>query len=217
MATNKTSGIYKITSPTGKVYIGQAVNIKRRWAGYNYPSSSKKQPKLKASFKKYGVDNHQFDIIEYCSEEELNCSERFWQDEFDVTGKNGLNCVLQECGEKRKVLSDDAREKLSKDRMGDKNPNWGKPMSQEAKDKRNLNRKCTKGIPKSEETKRKFRENHADFSGDKNPKAKITLNLQTGIYYSCAKDACKTTNFTYDYFKSMLNGASKNKTDFIYV
>lgn len=142
---NKNTGIYKITSPTGKVYIGQAIDIERRFKEY-YKLSNRieVQRVLYNSFKKYGVENHQFDIIEYCTEDELNCSERFWQDEFDVIGDNGLNCILQECGEKRRGLSDETRNKLSeagKNRtgeshhmygiLGENNPNFGSKRTEE--------------------------------------------------------------------------------------
>lgn len=108
----KISGIYKITSPTGRAYIGQAVNLKRRRAEYK-GMFCQGQPRLYKSLVKYGWDAHQFDIIEYCSEEELNCSERFWQDVFNVLDrKEGLNCVLTECGSKRQVISDELSKKL---------------------------------------------------------------------------------------------------------
>ena len=200
---NKNCGIYKITSPTGRVYIGQAVDLNRRISGYSMVSTYKKQPKLKNSFLKHGVENHQFDIIEYCSEEELNCSERFWQDEFDVLN-GGLNCVLQDCGEKRKVYNEELRKKISESKIGDKNPNWGKKMSQEAIDKRNSNpyRKTTKGRAQSEETRQKMKDNHYDCSGGNNSKAKITICLNTGIFYDCLKDACETYNLNYDKTKT---------------
>lgn len=200
---NKNCGIYKITSPTGRVYIGQAVDLNRRISGYSMNSTYKKQPKLKNSFLKHGVENHQFDIIEYCSEEELNCSERFWQDEFDVLN-GGLNCVLQDCGEKRKVYNEELRKKISESKIGDKNPNWGKKMSQEAIDKRNSNpyRKTTKGRAQSEETRQKMKDNHYDCSGGNNSKAKITICLNTGIFYDCLKDACETYNLNYDKTKT---------------
>ncbi len=55
-------GIYKITSPSGKVYIGQSVDIKKRW--YNYRSAvQKEQTLLYRSFKKYGHKAHSFEII----------------------------------------------------------------------------------------------------------------------------------------------------------
>lgn len=59
---SKIVGIYKITSPSGRVYIGQSWNIKHRW--YTYKGSMcKLQPKLHASFMKYGTRNHTFEII----------------------------------------------------------------------------------------------------------------------------------------------------------
>lgn len=117
------SGIYKITSPTGKVYIGQSEDINRRFGEYKRLKNCKRQTKLYRSFKKHGVENHQFDIIEYCSEHELNCSERFWQDEFDVLN-GGLNCVLTECGDKKAIFSEESRK--IKGQKGDKNYFYGK-------------------------------------------------------------------------------------------
>jgi group I intron endonuclease len=70
-------GIYKITSPTGKIYIGQSVNIEKRWKKYlNY--HCKNQVKLYNSFKKYNSENHYFKIIEKCQELKLNEREIFW-------------------------------------------------------------------------------------------------------------------------------------------
>lgn len=47
--------------------------------------------------------------------------------------------------------------------------------------------------------------------------SKIVLNLQTGIYYDCAKEASNTINMNYSTFRAMLNGTNSNKTDFIYI
>lgn len=120
------SGIYKITSPTYKIYIGQSKDLKRRKSEYkNNDVKLKAQRRLYNSLQKYGIEHHQFDIIEYCSEEELNCSERFWQDEFDVIGKDGLNCILQDCGVERRVFSEDTRQKMSERTSGKNNPMFG--------------------------------------------------------------------------------------------
>ena len=54
--------IYKIESPSGKVYIGQTWNYKKRMSGYKN-ISCKRQPKLYNSLLKHGVDNHSFTII----------------------------------------------------------------------------------------------------------------------------------------------------------
>jgi group I intron endonuclease len=56
------SGIYKITSPSGKIYIGRSYRIKERWRSYKR-MDCKDQNKLFSSFAKYGTDNHNFEII----------------------------------------------------------------------------------------------------------------------------------------------------------
>lgn len=113
------TGIYKITSPTYKIYIGQSKDLRRRKSEYkNNDVKLRSQTRLYNSLQKYGFENHQFDIIEYCSE-------RFWQDEFDVTGENGLNCLLQECGAKRRVFSNEFRQKKSENMTGENNPMFG--------------------------------------------------------------------------------------------
>ena len=56
-------GIYKITNPKGKVYIGQSTNIVERWEkGHKYGSGC--GTKLKNSFNKYGWKEHKKEIIE---------------------------------------------------------------------------------------------------------------------------------------------------------
>lgn len=148
----KVTGIYKITSPTGRVYIGQSKDIKRRFSDYNR-LKCKRQKRLYESFKKYRVEAHQFDIIEYCTLEQLNCSERFWQDEFDVISKNGLNCVLSQCGQKRKEMTQETKDKISES-------NRGKTRSKEFRKKMSDDRKGEKSIwfgkKHSEETKNKI-------------------------------------------------------------
>jgi group I intron endonuclease len=56
--------IYKITSPSGKVYIGQTVNFIKRRSRYK-KLNCKQQPKLYASLIKYGWENHQLEIIHW--------------------------------------------------------------------------------------------------------------------------------------------------------
>jgi group I intron endonuclease len=117
-------GIYKITSPTGRVYIGKSKDINRRWKTYkNY--NCKKQPKLYASLKKYGWEAHVFEIIEECDFDDLNYKERFWQDNFEVLNE-GLNCVLTETEELDFVMTEETRKKMRDSMLGDKNPMFNK-------------------------------------------------------------------------------------------
>ena len=67
----KICGIYKITSPTGKIYIGQSRDILKRIKYYN-KQYCKCQTKLYHSIKKHGWNTHVFEIIHKCCESELN-------------------------------------------------------------------------------------------------------------------------------------------------
>lgn len=103
-------GIYKITSPTGKIYIGQSVDIHLRWSAHKI---DKVRSKLKSSFKSHGFENHTFEILEECSIELLNERERYWQDFYDVLGPNGLNLRLTKSNDKTGYCSDSMKNKLS--------------------------------------------------------------------------------------------------------
>jgi group I intron endonuclease len=125
-------GIYKITSPSDKIYIGQSNNIHYRWCIYQkYLYNCKNQPKLYNSLVKYGWEQHKFEIIEECLEEQLNEREVYWGSHYCVLGINGLNLRL---GNGRNGFSDESKQKISKALMGNKNK-LNSPMSTEAKSK----------------------------------------------------------------------------------
>jgi group I intron endonuclease len=105
-------GIYKITSPSGKIYIGQTTNfIKRK----NYYKNGAKpyQVRIYNSLEKYGYDAHTIEFIEDCLVENLNERERHWQEFYDVIGENGLNCRLTATNDKSGFLSESSKHKLS--------------------------------------------------------------------------------------------------------
>ena len=103
--------IYKIISPSGRIYIGQTLNIERRRKSYYSDNCSKCQPKLFNSIKKYGFKNHLFEIIEECNQELLNERERHWQEYYDVI-KTGLNCILTDTDRKPRVFSEQYKAKI---------------------------------------------------------------------------------------------------------
>lgn len=71
-------GIYKITNQiNGKVYIGQSVNIEKRWTKHRKASETMDYPIYRA-MRKYSLENFSFEIIEECSLSELNKRESFW-------------------------------------------------------------------------------------------------------------------------------------------
>jgi group I intron endonuclease len=118
-------GIYKITSPSGKIYIGQSVNIENRWKYYN-SLMCKQQRKLYNSLLKYTPQNHIFEILEECSINELTINESLYINKFNSI-KDGLN--IREAGNHgyhseetkqlmRKPRSEDAKKNMSLSRIG---------------------------------------------------------------------------------------------------
>lgn len=80
-------GIYKITSPTGGIYIGQSWDIVQRRSHYKKLRCAH-QPKLYSSLAKYGWDNHTFELIcelpKDATQEVLNQYEvLYWQQYLD--------------------------------------------------------------------------------------------------------------------------------------
>lgn len=86
-------GIYKITSPSEKIYIGQSCNIQKRYNSYEN-GNCKRQLRLFKSIVTHGWINHKFEVIEECSKNLLNLKEKYWQEFYDVTNNGNLNCVI---------------------------------------------------------------------------------------------------------------------------
>ena len=105
-------GIYKITSPSGKIYIGQTTNFSKRKSYYKN-GAKPYQVRIYNSLEKYGYDAHTIEFIEECLVENLNKRERHWQEFYDVIGDNGLNCRLTATDDKSGFLSESSKNKLS--------------------------------------------------------------------------------------------------------
>jgi group I intron endonuclease len=173
-------GIYKIISPSNKVYIGQSIDIERRFRHYKR-MVCKDQVKIYNSLLKYGVDAHIFEVLELCDTEELNNRERHYQDLYDSVA-NGLNLLYVKSEHFNGGHSDESKKKISdslkgrtlteehKYKIGLNNSRRG--MSDETKEKHRLNRLGKKasaesiekqilkrlGSKRSEETKKKMSE-----------------------------------------------------------
>jgi group I intron endonuclease len=106
------TGIYKITNHKGSIYIGQAVNIKRRETDYAR-AGCKSQKKIYSSIKKYGWENHTFEILLLCERNELNKYERLLGLQYDVLSRKNLNLNLPADGELPKLVSEETRLKQS--------------------------------------------------------------------------------------------------------
>lgn len=165
-------GIYKITSPSNRVYIGQSHNIKRRFWRYN-GLESKGQPKLHNSFLKYGVHSHVFKVVhelpDDVMQDVLDNYEALFMQCYRDGGVDLLN--TKEAGSRGKH-SEETKLKMSIKSKGrgagiKKGPpsettklrlslaQKGIKKSKEATEK---NRLCHIGLKASEETKNKMRQ-----------------------------------------------------------
>lgn len=118
-------GIYKITSPTGRVYIGQSKDIHNRWMGYK--RCRLHQTRLYYSLKKYGPDSHNFEILESCSSDKLNEREIFYILDYRNNGHKLLNIASGGIGGSRNGMR---HHQKTKERI--RESLMGRPISENA-------------------------------------------------------------------------------------
>lgn len=71
-------GIYKITNNiNGKVYIGQSIDINRRWRSHKKDYKNI-DTKFYRAIRKYGLNNFSFEVIEQSSIDKLDERESYW-------------------------------------------------------------------------------------------------------------------------------------------
>lgn len=170
-------GIYKITSPSGRVYIGQSWDIQRRLRDHSKPTS--RCPKLRASFAKYGYEAHKFQVIhelpEDVSQEVMDTYEILYIDQYAACdfkmlnlkggGASGKPCEeskerMRKSSPHRKVEHNEVtRKKIAEKLKGNKNGAGGKAWN--------------KGIELSNETREKMSNSR---KGNTNAKGAIPWN-----------------------------------------
>lgn len=227
--------IYKITNPDGKVYIGATTDYTQRINAYRI-TKCKNQIKIFNSLKKWGFENHFFEIVEMCSKEQLRELEAKYGRQFNVLDEYiGLNDNIPKVNKLYSGVSDSVRKKQSENKVGlylkDKNPFYNKTHSEETKktiSDFNKGHKHWVGKSHSIETKQKIKAVRAgkfkgsdnyNFGnrGESNTISKIILNTQTGIFYFGIKEAAFAINMNESVLRKRLSGARKNITDFIIV
>ena len=144
--------IYKITNLiNNKIYVGQRITNNNILED-NYFGSGKL---IKRAIEKYGLENFSKEILEVCIRESINEREIFWINEnrsmdpsigYNIAkGGNGGDLltnnpdrenILKRMSEamKNRVFSEEHRRKLSEGKLGEKNPIYGKKMTDEEKE-----------------------------------------------------------------------------------
>lgn len=190
---DKICGVYGIlNTETGKWYVGQAVDIERRWGrhlrelkyGYHHNAI------LQKSYDKHGPDAFSFVLLEECPVDTLGEREIFWiakKDSFE----NGYN--LNRGGDGGNLgwkMPEEVKRKIAFANSGERSFWYGKKQPESANKKR---REALLG-PKnhnfgktfSEETRRKLHDAHV---GRNPPNKRPVRCIETGVIYESAKKA----------------------------
>lgn len=168
-------GIYKITSPTGRIYIGQSWDIAKRHQDYKY-LKCKDLPRLYYSFLKYGFAAHAAEVIVELPvdtmQETLDNYECFCIEQYSEAGYRMLN--IKSGGSQGKHATESI-EKLKAARKKQSPPTLGMKYSIESKARMSAAQKGRLKSPEhiaklragrnaytiTDEDRRKMREAHA--------------------------------------------------------
>lgn len=173
--------IYKIISPSEKLYIGQTCNFSKRYNTYK-TTNAFGQPKLRNSFLKYGIKNHKFEIlIENLDNHEINPMENFYIKYYKCVTE-GLNCSYDATSPmKNRKHSIESKNKMSLKRKGKK---FGIRTEEHKKNLKKAVQKtfkegrigARKGVVLSVETKDKLKKVQLGRIHSDNHKLKVSLN-----------------------------------------
>jgi group I intron endonuclease len=215
----KITGIYKITSPNNKVYIGQSIDCIKRESYYKR-LACKNQTRLFNSIKKYGWIKHKFEILCQCNRIELNNLEIYYIVLFQCfNNKYGLN--LKSGGEGGGKHTDETKHKMGIMKLGTKHK---KETIEKMKLSHKGINKWTQGSHHKLETKKKMSESHklidtwwmrGKTKGNNNSAKKI-IDIKTNIIYETVSDAALKNNLKVSTLSAMLIGQNKNKTNLRY-
>lgn len=108
--------IYKVTSPAGRLYVGKTWNFRKRLITHRFSVKKKNTSHviLINSFKKYGFDEHIFEIIEECDDDVMSEREMFWIKELNTYNADnplGMNMTLGGEGQRGKL--DERRKEIA--------------------------------------------------------------------------------------------------------
>ena len=127
-------GIYKITNQiNGKCYIGQSSDINKRWKNHkicsNNPNDKRYNYPLYQAFRKYGIENFKFEILEECSQNQLNEKECYWikvlSPQYNQTDGGDYQIIpkklnLNQVNEIQQILINDVKGEISHKELADK-------------------------------------------------------------------------------------------------
>ena len=130
-----TIGVYKWTNKiNNKIYIGQSINIEARKKAHLKSKKGKSNCILHKAFKKYGIENFEFEIIaQNIPIQFLNLWETFYIKVFNCVQPNGYNIHPEGGSPRGYKWTNEQKEKLKNIKKDKPNPFAGKKHSDETK------------------------------------------------------------------------------------
>lgn len=131
--------IYKYTSPSNKVYIGQTVQPTKRKTEHKVRAKWIKEGYFSRAILKYGFENFKYEVLETIEAEDLKACrklldplEKKYIEEYNSNNPEfGYNLTKGGGGTYGWKMPKELREKLSKEYSGKGNPMYGKKLSKE--------------------------------------------------------------------------------------
>ena len=225
--------IYLITNTiNGKKYVGQTLceDIESRWKQHRVMDKNSIGRYLLNAYHKYGVDKFKFKIVCICFNKDCNKFEEEYINTYNCLVPNGYN--LKAGGKNSKhhpetikkmsdalkgrrtvVLNEESRKKLSNSLKGERNPNFGKKMCGEQKDKiRDAQKKRWLNITSCEVTSRQLDAlaNHRELIKKCVGKYDNSGNLLE--IYSSTVEAGKKNNISFSSIGKVCRGNKRYKT-----
>lgn len=105
-------------------YIGSTQDMTRRKGEHRYTLKNNRHdnPELQADYNLWGVENFVFEKLEVCTEDLVEKVEQYW---IDYYGGVESNNTYNLCGARKGEYSAKSRERISKGKIGQKNPMYG--------------------------------------------------------------------------------------------
>jgi group I intron endonuclease len=179
------AGIYQIRNKdNGNRYIGSSINIDKRFREHKCALKYNKHHNshLQRAYNKYSISSFSFEILEYCSEDELLKREDCWRATYNSNILYDMELISGRPN-KGRIFS-----QASKKRMSDAQKKYNKKYGSH-----------NKGLKRSMEMKQKLSEIFAKSFTVINPNGKV-------IKDSNIKQFCKNNNLCEKWFGQMLNG-----------
>lgn len=191
------TGVYLITNAiTGAKYVGQSIDIQRRFMEHKTPHSSlrSKSKQFVDDICAYGIKNFTFEVLEECKPEELLATERKW-----------IKRIKPEYNTINYGISEKTRKKIS----ATLKKRW-QEMPDDAK-KRVIEHNLIgprKGHPVTESTRAKLR---AANLGKRNYAVRV---IETGIVYRGAQECAVALGCSYFSVLNQLKGKTNTTKDY---